>query len=104
MREGLDMGNKILSVGYGRQISKRMLVVGVALMAALCILAVGSAAADAAPSQIHQVKDINPGSGSSVPSKGSFVDVGGTLYFEANDGTNGNDSGSPTAPRPAPLW
>ena len=37
------------------------------------------------------VKDINSGSGSSSPSY--FTAVGNTLYFRADDGTNGNELG-----------
>src|SRR5262249_53540670 len=35
------------------------------------------------------VKDINPGSGSSAFSAPSLTNVNGTLFFRANDGTNG---------------
>ena len=34
-----------------------------------------------------QLKDINPGTASSSPA--GLINVGGTLFFTANDGTNG---------------
>ncbi len=34
-----------------------------------------------------QVRNINPGAGSSLPDR--LTNVGGTLFFRANDGTNG---------------
>ena len=33
-----------------------------------------------------------------------FTDVGGTLFFTADDGTHGGSCGSPTAPRRARSW
>ena len=49
------------------------------------------------------VKDINPGPASSTP--GNLRDVGGTLFFAADDySVAGASSGRATAPRPARCW
>ena len=52
------------------------------------------------------VKDIYPGGYarhySSNPA--NLTNVGGTLFFSANDGTNGMSFGSRTARPPAPSW
>ena len=49
---------------------------------------------DGTASGTVMVKDINSGSGSSSPS--SLTAVGNTLYFRANDGTNGTNCGRAT--------
>ena len=46
------------------------------------------------------VKDIRPGEGWVVPY--DLTDVGGTLYFGADDGTHGTSCGDPTERRPGP--
>jgi ELWxxDGT repeat protein len=50
-----------------------------------------SGSASAAPGDIHaaRVADIYPGSNSSTPS--DLVDIGGTILFSADDGSNGNE-------------
>ncbi len=48
---------------------------------------------DGSPAGTFMVKDIFPGLGSSLQTFGGagLTNVGGTLYFAANDGTNGNE-------------
>ena len=48
------------------------------------------------------VKDINPGKATSYPL--FLTNVNGTLFFQANDGVHGMNSGRATAPPPAPSW
>ena len=58
-----------------------------AMVAAVLI---GSAATRAVALPMPELlKDINPGASSSSPSY--LVDVGGTPFFSANDGTNGSE-------------
>jgi ELWxxDGT repeat protein len=73
-------------MGRASRVPALINVLGVALIAALCLLTAGTGVAYAVPDQI---KDINPGSGNSSPS--SLADVDGTLYFSASDGTNGSE-------------
>ena len=48
------------------------------------------------------VKDINPGTASSIPS--FLTNVNGTLFFTANDGAPATSCGRATARPPARSW
>jgi ELWxxDGT repeat protein len=46
---------------------------------------------DGTPEGTVMVKDINPGSGSSLPSPARLKNVNGALFFGASDGSNGTE-------------
>jgi ELWxxDGT repeat protein len=65
----------------------------ICLLTALALLgaSLGAQGAIAAETGIGMVKDIDPGSDSSNPGPWSFTTIGGTAYFEADDGTHGGE-------------
>src|SRR5215207_6784822 len=75
-------GERRSLTGHGAMRGRRL---GVAIIAAIACLALGTPAANAAPGAAL-VRDINT-SGDSSPEQ--LVDVDGTLYFTADDGING---------------